>query len=64
MTGAPIALVIGATAGLGRAVAGAPADLASPNQVRELADRITADSRLAVNNLAPALLTRRLIPPL
>lgn len=125
-----IALVTGATAGLGRAVAGALAghgmhilvhgrdakrasavvgqirksggtaqavlaDLASLDQVRELADRITADHnaiallinnagigagrppyrkrqlsadghelRLAVNYLAPALLTRRLIPPL
>lgn len=125
-----IALVTGATAGLGRAVAGALAghgmhilvhgrdtkrasavvdqisksggtaqavltDLASLDQVRELADRITADHnaisllinnagvgagrppyrrrqlsadghelRLAVNYLAPALLARRLIPPL
>jgi NAD(P)-dependent dehydrogenase (short-subunit alcohol dehydrogenase family) len=125
-----IALVTGATAGLGRAVAGALAghgmhilvhgrdvkraaavvdqvcnsggtaqavlaDLASLGQVGELADRITADHnaitvlinnagvgagrppyrkrqlsadghelRLAVNYLAPALLARRLIPPL
>jgi NAD(P)-dependent dehydrogenase (short-subunit alcohol dehydrogenase family) len=125
-----IALVTGATAGLGRAVAGALAghgmhivvhgrdtkrasavvdqisksggtaqavlaDLASLGQVRELADRIAADHnaitllinnagvgagrppyrkrqlsadghelRLAVNYLAPALLARRLIPPL
>ncbi len=125
-----IALVTGATAGLGRAVADALADhgmhvlvhgrdakraaavvdqisksggtaqavladLASLDQVRKLADRITADHnaitllinnagvgagrppyrkrqlsadghelRLAVNYLAPALLARRLIPPL
>lgn len=130
MTDTPIALVTGATAGLGRAVAGALADhgmhilvhgrdakraaavagqisksggtaqavladLASLDQVRDLADRITAEHnaitllinnagvgagrppyrkrqlsadghelRLAVNYLAPALLARRLIPPL
>ena len=130
MTDTRIALVTGATAGLGQAVAGALADhgmhvlvhgrdakraaavadqiaksggtaqavladLASLDQVRELADRITADHnaitllinnagvgagrppylkrqlsaddhelRLAVNYLAPALLARRLIPPL
>jgi NAD(P)-dependent dehydrogenase (short-subunit alcohol dehydrogenase family) len=126
----PIALVTGATAGLGRAVAAALAasglhvlvhgrdagraaaavdditksggtaqavlaDLASLDQVRSLADRVTADHgsvallvnnagigagrppyrrrqlsadghelRLAVNYLAPVLLTRRLIPAL
>ncbi len=88
MTGTPIALATGATAGLGRAVAGALtghgmhvlvhgrdarcaaavvnqipksggtaqavlADLASLDQVRELADRITADHNaiaLLINN--------------
>ncbi|MGH3210566.1 MAG: SDR family NAD(P)-dependent oxidoreductase [Trebonia sp.] len=130
MTAATTALVTGATAGLGRAVAGALAgqgmrvlvhgrdakraasvvdeitksggaaravlaDLASLQQVRELADWVNADQgaitllvnnagigagrppyrkrqlsadghelRFAVNYLAPALLARRLVPPL